>query len=79
MPIGPRVEHFLIRKSVLMQGFIIGNYAEKFPEGIKQLSKWLQEGKLSYTETIVEGFDTIPQAFIDLFEGKNTGKMIVKI
>tara|TARA_R110002049_G_scaffold2801_4_gene22712 strand:- start:1320 stop:2315 length:996 start_codon:yes stop_codon:yes gene_type:complete len=79
VPIGPRVEHFLIRKSVLMQGFIIGNYAEKFPEGIKQLSKWLQEGKLSYTETIVEGFDTIPQAFIDLFEGKNTGKMIVKI
>lgn len=79
VPTGPRVEHFLIRKSALMQGFIIGNYAEKFPEGIKQLSKWLQNGKLTYSETIVEGFDVIPQAFMDLFEGKNTGKMIVKI
>ncbi len=76
---GPRVEHFLIRKSALMQGFIVGNYAIKFPEGMGQLAKWLQEGKLNYTETIVEGFDSTPQAFIDLFEGKNKGKMIVKV
>jgi NADPH-dependent curcumin reductase CurA len=62
-----------------MQGFIIFNYAEKYPESIEQLSKWLAEGKLTYTETIVEGFDNIPQAFLDLFEGKNSGKMLVKI
>lgn len=79
IPQGPRVEHFLIRKSALMQGFIVSNYAEKFPEGMKQLSQWLSEGKLHSTETIVEGFENIPQAFIDLFDGKNTGKMIVKI
>ncbi|MCZ2084673.1 MAG: NADP-dependent oxidoreductase [Flavobacteriales bacterium] len=79
VPQGPRVEHFLIRKSALMQGFIVGNYAEKFPEGMKHLSQWLSEGKLTYSETIVEGFENIPQAFIDLFEGKNKGKMIVKI
>lgn len=79
IPQGPRVEHFLIRKSALMQGFIVGNYAEKFPEGIKYLSEWLVEGQLAYSETIVDGFDQIPQAFIDLFDGKNKGKMIVKI
>ena len=79
VPTGPRVEHFLIRKSALMQGFIVGNYAEKFPEGMQQLSKWVKDDKLTYSETIVEGFDTIPQAFMDLFEGKNKGKMIVKI
>ena len=39
----------------------------------------MSEAKLKYTETIVEGFDQIPQAFIDLFEGKNKGKMVVKI
>ncbi|TDG37369.1 NADP-dependent oxidoreductase [Pedobacter changchengzhani] len=78
-PQGPRVEQFLIKKSVLMQGFIVGNYADKFPDGIKQLSTWLKEGKLVSSETIVEGFNNIPQAFIDLFEGKNNGKMIVKI
>ena len=79
VPKGPRVEGFLIKKSALMQGFIVSNYADKFPEGMKQLSEWLSEGKLTYSETIVEGFDQIPQAFIDLFDGKNTGKMIVKI
>ena len=79
IPQGPRVEHFLIRKSALMQGFIVGNYAEKFPEGMKHLSQWLKEGKLTYSETIVDGFENIPQAFLDLFEGKNKGKMIVKI
>ena len=79
IPTGPRVEGLLIKNSVLMQGFIVSNYAEKFPEGMQKLSQWLSEGKLTYSETIVEGFDQIPQAFIDLFDGKNTGKMIVKI
>lgn len=48
-------------------------------KAIGQLSAWLSEGKLTYTETVVEGFDLIPQAFLDLFDGKNNGKMIVKI
>ncbi|WP_371863336.1 NADP-dependent oxidoreductase [Patiriisocius marinistellae] len=73
------VQPFLIKNSALMQGFIVSNYAEKFPEAIQKLSGWLAEEKLTYTETIVDGFDNIPQAFIDLFEGKNKGKMIVKI
>lgn len=46
---------------------------------MQKLAGWLAEDKLTYTETIVDGFDNIPQAFIDLFEGKNKGKMIVKI
>jgi hypothetical protein len=62
-----------------MQGFIVSNYVEKFPEAIKQLSGWLAEDKLKYSETIINGFDNTPRAFIDLFEGKNKGKMIVKI
>lgn len=76
---GPRVEHFLIVKSALMQGFIVTNYEDKFGEGIMQLSQWIKDGKLSYSETILEGLEAIPEAFIGLFEGKNTGKMIVKI
>ena len=79
LPKSISVQPFLIRNSALMQGFIVFNYAEKYPEAIKQLSQWLAEGKLSYKETIVEGFDAIPQTFLDLFEGKNNGKMLVKI
>ncbi|MDX1362802.1 MAG: NADP-dependent oxidoreductase [Arenibacter latericius] len=73
------VQPFLIKNSALMQGFIVSNYSDKFPEAIQQLATWLAEEKLSYTETIVEGFESTPQAFLDLFEGKNKGKMIVKV
>ena len=76
---GPRVQPTILKKSALMQGFIISNYADQFLVAIQKLAGWLQEGKITHTETIVEGFDQIPQAFIDLFEGKNEGKMVVKI
>ncbi len=79
IPMGPRVEGFLIKRSALMHGFIVGDFVDQFPEGAIQLGQWLKEGKLTYEETVVEGFDAIPQAFIDLFSGKNKGKMIVKI
>ena len=79
MPKGISVQPFLVRNSALMQGFIVSNYAEKFPEAIQKLAGWLAQGKLQNTETIVEGFDNIPQAFLDLFEGKNKGKMVVKV
>ena len=79
LPVGPRVEGLLIKKSVLMQGFIVSDFSDHFAEGAQQLGKWLKEGKLKYEETIVEGFDSIPEAFIGLFTGKNKGKMIVKV
>lgn len=79
VPMGPRVQPILIKNSALMQGFIVSNYLGKWGEAIPQLAKWLQEGKLTSTETIVKGFENVPQAFIDLFEGKNKGKMIVEI
>jgi len=79
LPKSVSVQPFLVKNSALMQGFIVFNYAKKYPEVMKQLAQWLAEGKLTYKETIVEGFDNIPQAFLNLFEGKNTGKMLVKI
>jgi NADPH-dependent curcumin reductase CurA len=79
LPKSISVQPFLVKKSSSMQGFVIFDYADKHPEGIKQLAEWLQQGKLKYTETIKEGFENIPQAFLDLFEGKNKGKMVVKL
>ena len=79
LPQSVSVQPFLIKNSALMQGFIVSNYQDKFPEAIRALSNWLAEDKLTYSETIVEGFENIPQAFIDLFDGKNKGKMIVKL
>jgi len=78
-PTGPRLETSLVKKSLKMQGFIVRDFQEDFAEIVPQLATWFQEDKLTYEETIVEGFDKIPQAFIDLFDGKNKGKMVVKV
>ena len=72
-----RIPSVLLTKSALMQGFIVSDFADKFPDAIKQLTTWVKEGKLTYSETVEKGFDHIPQAFLDLFDGKNKGKMIV--
>lgn len=77
--VGPRVQVDLIKKSALMQGFTVGNYSDRFNEGAAQLGEWLQAGKLNYRETIREGFDNIPNAFLDLFNGRNIGKLLVKV
>ena len=77
--IGPRPQPYLLVNSALMKGFIITEYAARFPEGVMQLAQWLAAGKLKYAETIVEGFENTPQAFIGLFSGENLGKQIVKV
>ena len=79
VPTGPRPEGILIKKTALMQGFLIRDHAKDFGKALKQLGAWLQDGSLIYEETIIEGFENLPEAFIGLFEGKNTGKMVVKV
>ena len=78
IPIAPRLQPMLLTRSVLMQGFIVSNFKDCFAEAVKQLSKWINEGKLKYTETVHKGFDNLPKAFLGLFEGENIGKMIVE-
>lgn len=79
IPMGPRLQPMLLTKSALMQGFIVGNYQSRFAEGIEHLTKWVKEGKLKFTETIVHGFDQLPEALLGLFKGENTGKMVVEV
>jgi NADPH-dependent curcumin reductase CurA len=76
---GPRPQPYLLVNSAMMKGFIVTAYAPTFSEGVMQLARWLAEGKLKYAETIVEGFENTPQAFIGLFTGDNLGKQIVKV
>lgn len=78
-PIGPRILPAILKTSSLIKGFIVSDYADKFPEAFKQLTEWIEQGALKYEETIIDGFENIPQAFIGLFSGENRGKMVVKI
>ena len=75
---GPRLQPMLLTRSVLMQGFIVSNFQDQFPEGIKALAQWVKEGKLKFTETMEHGFENLPKALLGLFKGENTGKMVVK-
>lgn len=76
---GPRVQSKLIKTKSLMQGFIVSDYSDRFSEGAKQLAEWLKAGKLHYEETITEGFENIPDAFLGLFKGENKGKQLIKV
>ncbi|MCL5021195.1 MAG: NADP-dependent oxidoreductase [Bacteroidetes bacterium] len=79
IPMGPRIQPQLLTHSALMQGFIVRNYAARFDEGIRQLAVWLNEKKLKCVESVVEGLENAPKAFIGLFAGENLGKQLVKV
>ncbi len=76
---GPRYLFSLVGNRVLMQGFIISDHFDRYPEFLREAGPWLGAGRLKHQETIVEGLDNAPSAFLGLFKGENLGKMLVKI
>ena len=63
-----------------MEGFIVFDYAKRYAEGRKELAQWLAEGKLQRRETIVKGgLDVAEKALVGLYEGINTGKLLVEV
>ena len=75
---GPRNLGQLIVSRAKVQGVLVSDHAARFPEGLKALAGWMKEGKLQVRQTVVEGFDKMPEAFISMLQGANTGKMLVK-
>ncbi len=70
----------LLIKRIKMQGFIIfDDYAPRYGEFFSQMSTWLKEGKIKFREDLVDGLENAPQAFIGLLEGKNFGKLVVRV
>ncbi|KAF3355727.1 hypothetical protein VdG1_04019 [Verticillium dahliae VDG1] len=79
-PAGPRNYTQIITMRIKMQGFIILDFAKEFPQARKDLAQWLDEGKIKRKDTIVQGgLQVAEQALVDLYNGINTGKMIVEI
>jgi NADPH-dependent curcumin reductase CurA len=75
----PRNLSSIIGKRLLLQGFIVSDHYDQFPQFQSDMVKWLQEGKLKWQETILEGIENTPKAFIGLFTGENLGKMLVRV
>lgn len=77
--VGPYPQLQLLKCSAMMRGFIVSDFKDSFHDGMLELMKWYKEGLLKGQETIIKGFDKLPETFISLFDGKNVGKLIVEI
>ncbi|HEX4107273.1 MAG TPA: NADP-dependent oxidoreductase [Solirubrobacteraceae bacterium] len=78
-PVGPRNFEQLLMKRVLLKGFIIFDFARRFPEAQAALADWLSAGKLAHHETVVEGLDRAPEHLSDMFAGSNVGKLLIHV
>lgn len=79
IPQGPRVERHLLVKRARMQGFLIFDYAQRFPEALRELESWARSGQIRYREDILEGIEQAPGSIAGLYRGENLGKRLIRI
>lgn len=78
-PKGPANLSNVIRRRIRLQGFIVSDFLNEYKQFHTDMAQWISEGKIKYKETIVQGIQNGPKAFIGLFKGENFGKMLVKL
>jgi NADPH-dependent curcumin reductase CurA len=76
---GPRNMFLIVTKRLRIQGYIIRDHYERFGEFAEQAGAWVADGRLQYRETVIEGIENAPKAFLGLLRGENIGKMLVKV
>ena len=76
---GPTNLTSIIGNRLLLKGFIVSDYQARSAEFYADMAAWLTTGQIKYEETILDGIENAPEAFIGLFTGTNKGKMLVKL
>lgn len=74
----PILQPIFVAKQLLMEGIQAWQYADRWMEGIQQMLEWIEDGKILCYESVTEGFENLPKAFIDMMKGGNFGKAVVK-
>ncbi|HEY8453388.1 MAG TPA: NADP-dependent oxidoreductase [Natronosporangium sp.] len=77
-PPGPRNLALVVTKQLTLKGFLVGSYRHRRREFEAEMTGWLREGRIRYDETVVDGLENAPAAFIGMMRGENTGKMLVR-
>ena len=77
---GPKNYLMIVSMRIRMEGFIVFDYQKDYPKALQEMGKWLSEGKLQRREHIVTGgLQKAEQALVDLYQGVNTGKLLVEV
>jgi NADPH-dependent curcumin reductase CurA len=69
----------VIGKELNLRGFIVSNHGRRMPDFVAEMAGWLRSGQISWRETVVEGLENAPEAFLGLLRGENTGKMVIRL
>ncbi|MGA7615912.1 MAG: NADP-dependent oxidoreductase [Thermoanaerobaculia bacterium] len=75
---GPSLRRILSQRATI-RGMIVSDHYDRFPEFLRDMRKWIEEGKMKAREHVVEGLENAPGAFLGLFHGENFGKLLVKV
>ncbi len=76
---GPANYLSLLVNRARMEGMVVFDYADRYPVAVAEMAKWIREGKLKTREDIIEGLEKFPDALLMLFEGRNFGKLVLKV
>ena len=77
-PGGPNLRPLLVHRAMI-KGFIVSDHVDRFPAFLQEVAPLVRDGRIKYREDIVDGLDAAPSALIGLFEGRNFGKMLVRV
>ncbi|MFI6329522.1 NADP-dependent oxidoreductase [Micromonospora chersina] len=78
-PAAPRNLALLIGKRLTLRGFMVGDHGHLREQFVQEMAGWLRDGRISYDETVVDGIERAPEAFLGLLRGENLGKMLVRL
>jgi len=76
---GPENYLSLLVNRARMQGFIVFDFAQDYPRGMRDMGRWLAEGSIVSHEHIVKGLETFPETLLMLFDGRNQGKLVIEV